>query len=165
VRHDNPDNYNERLTPAGLLGQTPENRKPETENQEFVFPLTGSRLDGVLLGKIFQRSHERWNIFLDGGSSDDFWEDIMENVRRLEGRVKGFANHRRIQILALLEKEPELSVLDIAERVRTRFRSVSAHLRRMAVAGLIMKRSDGRNIRHKLSPRGASVLKFLKNLK
>ena len=42
------------------------------------------------------------------------------NYRALERIVKGFANHRRIEILYLLRREPELSVDDISERLHNR---------------------------------------------
>ena len=37
--------------------------------------------------------------------------------RRLERIVKGFANHRRLEILELLQRTPELSVENISERL------------------------------------------------
>ena len=86
------------------------------------------------------------------------------NYRKLERIVKGFANHRRIQILELLEKNPELSVLEIAEELNINFKTASEHIRRLAISGLIMKRSDGTNIRHRLTERGLNILKFLRTL-
>ena len=87
-----------------------------------------------------------------------------KSYRQLERIVKGFANHRRIQILELLEKEPELSVVEIAEKLRINLKTASEHIRRMAVAGLVLKRSEGLSIRHKLTKRGETVLKFLRIL-
>lgn len=87
-----------------------------------------------------------------------------KNYRKLERIVKGFANHRRIQILELLEKNPELSVIEIAQELNMNFKTASEHIRRLAISGLIMKRSDGTNIRHKLTERGLKVLKFLRTL-
>jgi predicted transcriptional regulator len=84
--------------------------------------------------------------------------------RRLERIVKGFANHRRIQILELIEKEPELSVLDIADKLNLNFKTASEHIRRLAIAGLLLKRSEGLNVRHKVSGRGLTILKFLRIL-
>lgn len=83
-----------------------------------------------------------------------------KSYRQLERIVKGFANHRRIQMLELLEKEPELSVLEIAEELKINFKTASEHIRRLAISGLVMKRSDGSYIRHKLTGRGLSILKF-----
>jgi len=87
-----------------------------------------------------------------------------KSYRQLERIVKGFANHRRIQILELLEREPELSVVEIAGKLNINFKTASEHIRRLAIAGLVLKRSEGNNVRHKLSDRGGSILKFLRIL-
>ncbi len=84
--------------------------------------------------------------------------------KRLERIVKGFSNHRRIQILELLNKEPELSVQEISERLNSEMKNISAHITKMAVAGLLMKRSDSKSIRHKLTNRGKVILKFVRML-
>jgi DNA-binding MarR family transcriptional regulator len=83
---------------------------------------------------------------------------------RLERLVRGFSNHRRIEILDLLDKKPELSVMDIAVELDINLKTGSEHIRRLAVAGLVAKRSDGSCIRHKLTPAGKSILKFLRTL-
>ena len=88
----------------------------------------------------------------------------MLKTRSLERTVKGFSNHRRIQILELLEKEPELSVSEIAQKVKIDLKNASQHIRRMAIAGLLLKRNQNKNVRHKLSDKGSSVLKFLLKL-
>ena len=86
------------------------------------------------------------------------------NYRRLERVVKGFANHRRLEILHLLHNEPELSVEEIAERLNIGYENASDHLRKMAIAGLILKRYDARNVRHKLTTRAEYILTFCKML-
>lgn len=88
----------------------------------------------------------------------------MYKKRVLERIVRGFANHRRIQMLDLLEKYPELSVKEIAGKLKINFKTASEHTRRLTIAGLIMKRSQANNIRHKLSDRGKIILKFLRTL-
>ena len=89
---------------------------------------------------------------------------MATNYRKIERTVKGFANHRRLQILDLLNKEPELSVEDIADRLNIGYENASDHIRKLAVAGLVMKRSDGTSVRHKLTPRAESILIFCKRL-
>ena len=84
--------------------------------------------------------------------------------RKLERIVKGFANHRRLQVLELLYKEPELSVQEISERLKSEFKNISALITKMAVSGLLMKRSDSKSIRHKLTKRGIIILKFVRML-
>ena len=86
------------------------------------------------------------------------------NYRALERIVKGFANHRRIEILTLLHREPELSVEDISERLNIGYENASDHVRKLAIAGLVMKRNDGPSVRHKLTARGESILVFCKRL-
>ncbi|MDO8552463.1 MAG: winged helix-turn-helix domain-containing protein [bacterium] len=86
------------------------------------------------------------------------------NYRRLERVVKGFANHRRLEILHLLHKSPELSVEDISEILDIGYENASDHLRKMAIAGLILKRNEGNNVRHKLTTRAESILVFCKTL-
>jgi DNA-binding transcriptional ArsR family regulator len=90
---------------------------------------------------------------------------MAAHYRRLERVVKGFANHRRLQIMDLLKREPELSVGDVAERVKSGYENISDHLRKLAIAGLIMKRNERNVVRHKLTPLGESILAFCKKLK
>jgi len=67
--------------------------------------------------------------------------------------VKGFANHRRIEILELLADRPELCVGDICEHLEIEMKTASEHLRRMVIAGLVIKRYDSRKVRHALTDR------------
>ncbi|MEX2028879.1 MAG: winged helix-turn-helix domain-containing protein [Candidatus Paceibacterota bacterium] len=87
---------------------------------------------------------------------------MKKTNRELERIVKGFANHRRLQILKLLGKEPELSVQEISDNLKSDFKNISAHITKMAIAGLLMKRSEGNMIRHKLTRRGKSILQFVR---
>lgn len=87
------------------------------------------------------------------------------DYRKVERRVKGFANHNRIKILELLENEPELSVTAIADRLKIGYENASDHIRKMSIAGLLMKRSDGPFVLHKLTPRAEGILAFCKKLK
>ena len=89
---------------------------------------------------------------------------MKKDYRKLERTIKGVANHRRIQILELLKDHPELSLQEISETLNINFKTASEHLRRLAIAGLIMKRSDGASVRHKLTSRGSSILNFLRTL-
>lgn len=84
--------------------------------------------------------------------------------RQLERLTRGFANHRRIEIMELLKQTPELSVEEIAEHLRVNFKTISEHTRRLAIAGLVLKRRDAHSVRHKLSERGVQALKFLRTL-
>ena len=89
---------------------------------------------------------------------------VITQYRKIERVVKGFASHRRLEILALLKREPELSVEEIADTLKIGYQNSSDHIRKLAIDGLVMKRSDGNSIRHKLTPRAESILVFCKTL-
>lgn len=80
-----------------------------------------------------------------------------KNYKRLERIVKGFANHRRIQILMLLKKEPELPVTEISDKIKSDYKNISEHISKMAISGLLIKRSAGNYVRHKLAGRALSI--------
>ena len=87
-----------------------------------------------------------------------------KRYRELERILKGVASHRRVQIIDLLDQQSELSVSDIAERVAVDFRTASEHLRKLAIAGIVMKRNEGATVRHMLTKRGKYILKFCRTL-
>ena len=84
--------------------------------------------------------------------------------REIEEVMKGVANHRRLQILELLAEEPGLSVFGIAETLDTDFRTISQHTRRLARAGLVTKKYEGRVVHHTLTSRGKNILTFCRML-
>ncbi|MCI0619894.1 winged helix-turn-helix domain-containing protein [Candidatus Wolfebacteria bacterium] len=88
----------------------------------------------------------------------------MKKPRDIERIIKGVANHRRIEILQLLAQKPELSVDEVAEELSINYKTASEHIRRTALAGLVMKRHDVNSVRHALTPTGKAILKFLRTL-
>jgi len=84
--------------------------------------------------------------------------------RKLERLVRGFANHRRLQIMDLLKRKSELSVFEIADELNINFKNTAQHLQKLAAAGLVLKRSFGSAVHHKLTSRALAVLNFLKKL-
>ena len=84
--------------------------------------------------------------------------------RKVERIVRGFSNHNRLRMLELLHKEPELSVVDITNRLEMGYENTSDHIRKLAIAGLIMKRNSGPSVLHRLTARGESILVFCKTL-
>ena len=89
---------------------------------------------------------------------------FIQSFNQLERLVRGFANHRRIEILDLLDREAELSIFEISDRLQVNFKTISEHVRRLAIAGLVVKRYEGAAVRHKLTERGKFILKFLRTL-
>jgi predicted transcriptional regulator len=78
--------------------------------------------------------------------------------RQLERVFKGVANHRRIEILQLLQAEPRLTLWQIRERARLGRQTACEHVRRLALARLVHKRYRGREVEHTLAPLGRKIL-------
>ena len=89
---------------------------------------------------------------------------MQNDTRQLERIIKGFANHRRIQILTLLKKKPELSVAEISNELDLNYENASDHIRKLAIAGLLLKRYHGTEVRHRLTERGSAALSFCRSL-
>ncbi len=88
----------------------------------------------------------------------------LKTYRELERIVRGFSNHRRIEILERLSHDPELSVDEVSKKLNVNFKTISEHIRRLAIPGLVIKRNAGASVRHRLSERGLMILKFLRTL-
>jgi len=88
----------------------------------------------------------------------------MRTNEQLELVVKSFANQRRISILKLIKSKPKLSLIDIAEELNLNLKTASEHVRKMYIAGIVSKKKEGNFIFHTLTPRGKSILEFLRIL-
>jgi predicted transcriptional regulator len=86
----------------------------------------------------------------------------MKTPKQLERYFKGAANHRRIAILSVVEKNDGISVEEIANELGANFKTISQHTRSLVHAGLLNKRYLGRQVQHSLSPYGKSFLKFMR---
>ena len=78
--------------------------------------------------------------------------------------MKGAANARRIEILIMLTESPDMSLTEIASAVGGDFRTIGEHLRKLTLAGLISKKSDGKSMQHQITDLGVYVLKFVETL-
>jgi predicted transcriptional regulator len=65
---------------------------------------------------------------------------------------KGVANARRIEILRLLAKQTDLSLTEIANQCRSDVRTIGDHVRRLVMAGLVMKRRRRVIVEHAPDP-------------
>lgn len=67
-------------------------------------------------------------------------------------------------MMELLKKKPEMSVEEIASLLDVNYKTIADHLRRLAIAGLVLKRNQDVAVRHRLTDRAESILKFLRTL-
>ena len=85
----------------------------------------------------------------------------------LKGRekvAKGFANHRRIEIMELLSRRGEMTLWQIQKVLGVGMTTASEHTRRLVAGGQVWKRYEGKRVLHTLTPLGKKCLKFLRTL-
>ena len=86
----------------------------------------------------------------------------MKTAKQVERYFKGAANHRRIEILAYVDKNEGVSVEKLAVGLKCNMKTISEHTRRLVQAGLLSKQYQGREVAHALSPYGKKFLSFIK---
>jgi predicted transcriptional regulator len=89
----------------------------------------------------------------------------MKTPKQLERHFKGVANHRRIAILLVVEKNEGISVEEISDKLEANFKTISQHTRSLVQAGLLNKNYLGRKVQHSLSPYGKIFFEFIKKFK
>ena len=87
----------------------------------------------------------------------------MKTAKQLEKHFKGLANHRRIEILLLVERAEGISLEKISENIECGIKNVCQHVQKLHHAGLINKKYNGHTVMHTLSPYGREVVKFIKS--
>ena len=85
----------------------------------------------------------------------------MKTARQLERHLKGISNHRRIDILRLVNKSEGITLEDIADELGCNIKTISEHTRRLVQAGLVNKKYEGRKVAHSLSPYGRRIIAFI----
>jgi len=87
----------------------------------------------------------------------------LKNEKQLERHFKGVANHHRIAILRLIEKNEGITLDGITQKLNANFKTMSEHTRKLVYAGLVNKKYKGRAVIHTLSPYGKRFLAFIKS--
>jgi len=85
----------------------------------------------------------------------------LKTAKQLERYFKGTANHRRIEILLLVLKNPGISLDEISESLNCNFKTISEHTRRLVQAGLLNKNYMGNMVEHRVSPYGKMFCDFI----
>ncbi len=63
-----------------------------------------------------------------------------------------------------LSLHPEADLEEIATKLQVNYKTISEHMRRLVIAGLVEKRHESVIVHHKLSDRGMEILNFLRNI-
>lgn len=86
---------------------------------------------------------------------------LAKTAKQMERHVKGIANHHRINILLIIADNPDISVEQIADKAKGNYKTISQHIRRLTLAGLVDKKYKGQVVCHKLSPYGKVFHAFI----
>lgn len=89
---------------------------------------------------------------------------MMDRFKELEKIIKGGANHWRLKILFLLDREPDLSLSKMTDRLEAHFKTVAQHSATLHRYGLIDKRYHSRTVLHTLSSLGNRFLALIKKI-
>jgi len=87
----------------------------------------------------------------------------IKTAKQLERHFKGVANHRRVAILLLVSKNPNITLEAISESLGCNIKTISEHTRRLVQAGLVNKEYKGRKVEHRVSPYGKFFCDFISN--
>lgn len=87
----------------------------------------------------------------------------MKTPKQLERYFKGSANHWRISILFLINKNSGISLEKICDDLNANFKTISQHTKYLVNAGLLNKKYQGREVLHYLSPYGKKFVEFMKS--
>jgi len=75
------------------------------------------------------------------------WRLMANNDRGRAKLAGGLANHRRIEMIRLLQTRGNLCVEEMAVECGVQVSTASEHARRLHEAGLIKKKAEGRKVR------------------
>lgn len=92
------------------------------------------------------------------------YDIYMLPSKKLERIIKGISNHNRIDILKTLENYPYITLEDAAAKLALNYKTASAHIKILENSGLIRKQHHKINVRHSLTQKGKTILKFLRIL-
>ena len=85
----------------------------------------------------------------------------MKTTKQLERHFKGISNHHRIDIILLVNKNPNMTLGQITRELKANIKTISEHTRRLVQAGLLNIKYQNRNVVHTLSPYGKKFVKFI----
>lgn len=89
------------------------------------------------------------------------WLARSPALARAQRQARILAGRTRLSILALLEREPELCVCDLADMLKTTVSATSHQLRVLRQQALVTPKRKGKTIFYALAPRGQRELHAL----
>lgn len=85
----------------------------------------------------------------------------IKTSKQLERHFKGIANHRRIDVLMLVNKKSGLTLDQICKNINCNYQTLAEHVARLTNSGLISKRNKGNNVEHRVTTYGQMFCNFI----
>jgi len=85
----------------------------------------------------------------------------IEQIKELEKLLKCLANNRRLLIIKLLKKYPNLTVGQISGVMKLSFRATSRHLNNLYKQSIVEKRQKSLNMHYSLSKTTNQVIETI----
>jgi DNA-binding transcriptional ArsR family regulator len=82
-------------------------------------------------------------------------------VLETEKVFKGLANHHRLNMLEIIQKNGPINLFDLAQRSGVNYRTASEHSRRLRIAGLVSTKYQGQDVMHVLTPLGKRAQEYI----
>ena len=103
-------------------------------------------------------------MFNDRRSENGGPKKSVIDERKLECVVKGIANVQRIRILQLVESDQSLSLRDVCEILELDYANGCEHIKKMVLAGMVIKRRRNSSLCHLITGRGRQALLYLRSV-
>ncbi len=87
----------------------------------------------------------------------------FRSPKELERYFKGIANHRRIEILLMIRKNPSLSLDNITEKLEANYKTISGHVAKLIYSGLVSRNQSGERAEYTLTSYGKEVCIFMED--
>lgn len=78
-----------------------------------------------------------------------------------EKLVKGIANHRRLEMLEMINKMPNMSGEEIIEKLKINYQTGSSHLQKLVRSGLVQNHRFHQSQLYTITPFGSHIIKLL----
>ena len=91
-------------------------------------------------------------------------QNPKRDVLEIENIFKGLANHYRIKILVFVYRDPGITLDQITELVKGQFKTISSHVKRLVLSGLVSKKYKGKFVQHYPTQLGKDLVKVIKDI-
>ena len=83
------------------------------------------------------------------------------NFYKWQNMFKGVSNHRRIEMLFWVDKNPGVGTAEVISSLKINYQTGASHMQKLVRSGLLLSYRKGIGIGHWVSPLGKSIIRLL----